>query len=103
MLRDLRLDRLSRCAQDCADTRRKISQLDRGGAQDSDLSMAAQMEIEMRHKLWSDRRRMELNELLARQTARRLLAEAEARKAFGKSAALQGARQKALMKLPRKP
>lgn len=98
MIREVRLGRLSRSAQDCAETRRKIAQLDRASVDDPDLSLSAQSEIEIRHKLWSDRRRMELNELLARQTARRLLAHAEAQKAFGRSAALRQARQKAAKK-----
>lgn len=102
MIREVRLGRLSRCAQDCAETRRKISQLDRPATGDTDLNLMAQSEIEMRHKLWSDRRRMELNELLSRQTARKLLAQAEAQKAFGRSAALQKAQQKAAQKLPRR-
>lgn len=65
----------------------RLAELDRP-MPDTDLPLVMAQEIALRHALWADHKRREINEMLARQTAEWLEAREEASRAFGRNQVL---------------
>lgn len=65
----------------------RLAELDRP-MPDSDLPLVTAQEIALRHALWADYKRREINEMLARQTAEWIEAREEASRAFGRNQVL---------------
>jgi hypothetical protein len=89
LMLDQRLARLRAAADLCDQSRMQIAALDQAAAP-AGLPPVAAGQVALRYQLWADRRRGELNTVLARQTADWLEARAEAQRAFGKLQALRG-------------
>ena len=60
----------------------------------ADLSLVAAHQANLRYQHWAEKRRAEINFVLARQTAEMLMARDAAGHAFGKDQALRGLRAK---------
>jgi hypothetical protein len=88
MIRDLRLAGLERAARARADSRARLAGLALAPCA-SDLGAIAAAQAELRYQSWAEARRAEINLTLARQTAEWLDAQDAARRAFGRSLALQ--------------
>lgn len=88
MMSDLGLERLAVRAQACERTRVQIAALEANCHAQEGTDPLKAAELRLRHRQWAAPRRMQLNEQLARQTAERLRAEEEARKAFGRAEVL---------------
>lgn len=65
----------------------RLSELDRP-MPGTDLPLITAQEIALRHALWADHKRREINEMLARQTADWIEAREEASRAFGRNQVL---------------
>ncbi|MDP2085033.1 MAG: hypothetical protein Q8K20_07550 [Gemmobacter sp.] len=89
LIRDLKLAELSVHARSCAQIRDRLAGLTAPLPKESDLPAAALDAAALRHERWAAPRRMALNEQLATENARRLVAETTARAAFGRAQVLQ--------------
>lgn len=78
------LERAARARQASLD---HLAELDRP-MQAADLPMIQAQEISLRHALWADHKRREINVMLARQTAEWIEAREEAARAFGRNQVL---------------
>jgi hypothetical protein len=97
LLLDQRLAQLRAAAERCDRSRMQIAALDRGG-EPSDLSPLSAAQVALRYQGWADRRRGELNIVLARQTVDWLQARQEAQTAFGRAEALRSLAERQLSK-----
>jgi hypothetical protein len=87
LLYDQRLAALEKAARARQASLDRLAELDRPmGA--TDLPVLAVQEIAMRHALWADHKRREINVQLARQTAEWIEAREEAARAFGRNQVL---------------
>jgi hypothetical protein len=89
LLLDHRLACLKKTAEKCERSQMQIAALDQA-AETADLPPMAAGQVALRHQLWADGRRGELNTVLARQTVDWLEARQEAQTAFGRAEALRG-------------
>ncbi len=78
------LERAARARQASLD---RLAELDRPMPA-TDLPLVTAQEIALRHALWADHKRREINTMLARQTAEWLEAREEASRAFGRNQVL---------------
>ena len=78
------LERAARARQASLD---RLSELDRPMV-GADLPLIQAQEIALRHALWADHKRREINVALARQTAEWIEAREEASRAFGRNQVL---------------
>jgi hypothetical protein len=88
LMRDHRLNQLHAVAEKRRQSQEQIAALDDEGT--GDLPMVAGTLVAQRYQVWADRRRTELNIVLARQTAEWIEARDAACKAFGQAEALRG-------------
>jgi hypothetical protein len=88
MIRDLRLAELETAGRARTLSRERLAGLN-FEPRDSDLGAIASAQAEVRYQAWAEARRAEINLTLARQTAEWLEAREAARRAFGRSVALQ--------------
>jgi hypothetical protein len=87
MVLDHRLSRMREAAEQEARSRAQLKAIDQA-ADPGDLPPVAADLVICAYQRWADVRRAELNAVLARQTAQRLEARAEAERAFGRVQAL---------------
>ncbi|MCW1919181.1 hypothetical protein NX862_10455 [Rhodobacter sp. KR11] len=78
------LERAARARQSSLD---RLSELDRP-MDAADLPLIQAQEIALRHALWADHKRREINTMLARQTAEWIEAREDASRAFGRNQVL---------------
>jgi hypothetical protein len=78
------LEKAARARQSSLD---RLAELDRP-MEAPDLPLITAQEITMRHALWADHKRRQINEMLARQTAEWIEAREEASRAFGRNQVL---------------
>jgi hypothetical protein len=89
LMRDHRLGQLREAASRRAQSLEQIAALEQP-ATTSDLPAVTAGLVALRYGAWADRRRGELNVVLARQTADWITAQEAAQKAFGQAEALRG-------------
>lgn len=90
MILELRLSELRQAAAERDRSRAALAALDRPptAAPDPELSPIAEARAAVGYQAWADRRRAEINPVLARQTAAWLARREEASRAFGRVQAL---------------
>ncbi len=88
LMRDTRMQELERAARARQASLDRLSELDRP-ATPNDLPAIVAGEVAMRYALWADRRRSEINLMLARQTVEWQQARHEAALAFGRDQVVQ--------------
>lgn len=88
LMRDHRLAQLQQAAERRLQSQEQIAALERSVT--TDLPPVAGQLVALRYQAWADRRRADLNLVLARQTADWINARDAARKAFGQAEALRG-------------
>ena len=93
MILDLRLADLRQAARLRQESLDRLGALEVPPAEDMDPITAAR--INLQYQAWADRRRAEINLVLARQTADWTMRRAEAKEAFARSEALRMLRERA--------
>jgi hypothetical protein len=96
LLHETKMNALHRAAQARQNSLDQLAALEGPAPTDDLLSMAA-MQVALRHEVWVDQRRSEINLALARQTVDWHRAMQDAARAFGRDQVVQG-----LAKLPGK-
>jgi hypothetical protein len=89
LMLDHRLGLLRSAADDLERSRMQRAALDQA-ARSTDLEPVTAEKVALAYDRWADRRRSELNLVIARQTAGWMEARSEAQTAFGRVQALQG-------------
>lgn len=87
LILDLRLSELSRAARARQETMDRLGALDVPSSDEIDPVIAAR--VTLQYQAWADKRRAEINLILARQTADWTLKRASAKHAFSRSEALR--------------
>ena len=96
LILDGRLSELRRCASAREESLAQIAGLQKDPAPAEDLEGAAAQLAALSYQRWAEGRRLELNQVLARQTAAWIDATDAAREAFGRNEALKTLRRRAI-------
>lgn len=88
LMLDQKLAELDRAARACAESRARLAGL-AAPAVETDLPLPVAAQAGLLYDRWADARRAEINQTLARQTARWIEARDAAARAFGRAEALR--------------
>lgn len=87
LLLDVKLAEVQKASRAREESLARLADLNVAPSDDPDPIAAAQ--VDLRYQLWADARRAEINMTLARQTAKWMEAQDDARAAFGKAEVLR--------------